>query len=29
MAEIGLVLFAGVALAIAEAVLPDHRSKFS
>ena len=29
MAEVGLVRFARVALEIAEAVLPDYRTKFS
>ena len=29
MAEIGLVRFARVALEVAEAVLPDYRTKFS
>lgn len=27
--EVGLVRFAGVALEVAEAVLPDYRTKFS
>ena len=29
MAEVGLVRFARVALKVAEAVLPDYRTKFS
>ena len=29
MAEVGLVRFARVALEVAEAVLPDYRTKFS
>ena len=29
MAEVGLVRFARVALGVAEAVLPDYRTKFS
>lgn len=29
MAEVGLVRFAGVALEVAEAVLPYYRTKFS